>query len=343
MKTGLIIMTALLPTIGHENLIRFADSFLGSNSSLTVMIFSRSFEPISGKQRLEWFQKHFSSSETIRFILTEIDEAPQEPEDHPDFWNWWRDTIMDRGGHQDFDYVFASEPYGLTLAEVLGAQVIPYDQDRAITPVKGSEVRRSILENWNSILHPAREDLNQLYGSFCIFGQESVGKTTISQALALRNNWEFQPEWARPYLETVGEFLTPEKMMNIFQGQMAQQTSTKGVHPIQILDTDLLSTIGYMRLKGWEVPEDWLLSFERLESTHYFVLPDDVPFERDPLRYGGNSRETDTSYWTDLLEEFGCSYTMVPRGPIEQKMNFIQGRIIKEFEIFTEPISSFLR
>jgi hypothetical protein len=40
-------------------------------------------------------------------------------------------------------------------------------------------------------------------------------------------------------------------------------------------------------------------------------MNDQIPFEADPLRYGGDKRESGMQYWIDLLEEFKLPYYVV--------------------------------
>jgi len=347
---GLLMMTALLPTEGHRNFIEFARNFMEiKGGQLTVMVNTRGFEPISGGLRLRWLTEEFKGpvdNGQIDIVVTDIDTAPQNPEDHPDFWNWWAQTTWDWTGSKNYDYFFASEAYGLEMSKHLGqdCRFVPYDIARDILPISGTVVRRGGPEFWDQIIRPARNHLGQKLGSFCMFGQESVGKTTIAKALAKQNSAaSFQPEWARPYLETVGPDLNPNVMDIIFAGQLAQMKATAGQTMVTYRDTDLLSTIGYQRLAGWKVPSYWNDQFDSFRSSHYFLLPDDVPFEPDPLRYGGDKRETDTKFWYDLLIEYSCNFTVVPRGTLASKIDYIFEKSAGLVHKNWEPIREFKR
>jgi nicotinamide riboside kinase len=145
--------------------------------------------------------------------------------------------------------------------------------------------------------------------------------------------WNTTPEWAREYLELVGPKLTPEKMAAIHRGQAAlQKVSLEYPGPITIRDTDLFSTIGYYRILGWEVPEQLVRDALALKSDLYIVLPDDIPFKEDPLRYGGGKRESTIQFWVDILEEFGLSYEVLPVGErIYKKAERIEARVEEFF------------
>lgn len=349
MINGFVMMTALLPTEGHVDLIRFASNFMGYKGGiLHVLVCGRSFEPIAGQLRINWLQNETSKLDNVRFYLLEDDNAPQNPEDHNDFWNWWKQTVYDKVGYDRFDYLFASENYGVKLSETFDADFIPYDTARDTRNISSSQARRSPKFYWDQIVLGGRQYINRKCGQFVLFGQESVGKTTVAKQLAHTiPESTYSPEWARPYLETVGRDLSEQKMQNIFDAQWAQQLNVCGVKPITIMDTDILSTIGYMRLYLGKVPSDWLDNSEITEmlATHYFLLPDNITFTKDCLRYGGDKRETTMQYWEDLLCEFGCSYSIVPSDlfTVEQKVGWIRAEINKIFNTKTADFRIFKR
>lgn len=353
MINGLIVATCLLPTEGHIDLIRFASNFIKyRGGTLHVMICSRSFEPISGDDRKFWIynrllsETNLSGNDIVIHHLCD-DNVPQNPNEHPHFWDIWKQKISNTTKIEKFQYVFASERYGTHLADILGGQFIPYDIAREIRPISSTMVRRDPQFYWDQIIDPARQHINRKFGQFVLFGQESVGKTTIAKTVARHLRCTFSPEWARPYLETVGEDLTEQKINNIFDAQWAQQVNIVGNTPYSILDTDILSTIGYMRLKYGNIPESWIKDSEidDMISTHYFVLPDNIPFVQDKLRYGGNTRETTMQYWIDILEEFNCSYSIVPQEltSISDKSDWIKQQITMIFHQKTSEIRLFNR
>ncbi|MEI2699203.1 MAG: hypothetical protein V9E94_13020 [Microthrixaceae bacterium] len=55
------------------------------------------------------------------------------------------------------------------------------------------------------------------------------------------------------------------------------------------------------------------------KSDLYILCPSDIPFEPDPLRYGGDQRESTDQYWIDLLDRFGLRYaTLTSRDPVSR-------------------------
>lgn len=343
-KNGVIVMTALPPTEGHLALIEWAGHFLRSDNDgrhecgqLFVIVNGRSFEPALNVFHdrtcdIRATLRKRGCDYNINVIWDECDEAPQNPSEHPDFWNWWKDRILgcatehrwddDGDGEQSAiqpgDYLFASESYGHELAKVMGLNFVPFDMKREIVPAKATDVRQSMIEHWDQLIpHLKREFRKRI----TIFGAESCGKTTMTKRLAE----EFRglngqalvtalPEWARPYLEEVGAEVTPEKMEIIMRGQWALQTmfNDRVDTPFLVQDTDLLSTIGYYKIMGLEMPDEMEeLAFDLSQSHLYIVMNSNIPFEQDPLRYGGDKRESSDQFWIDILEQYGMKYHVV--------------------------------
>lgn len=324
---SLIVMTALPPTTGHRDLIEFSSNLADKT---WVLIFGLSKEPISGFDRKWDLKEEFSGVSKIVVRNITDDSAPQNPEDHPDFWNWWKNAVIKAVPEvTQWDYVVASETYGGPLAEVLGAQFMPLDIDRELNSTKATDVRNNLRGNWNSILRATRSRL-QVTG--VVFGQESVGKTTVSKYVAqlLNGTWGF--EYARPYLEAVGPDIDLGVMERIHLGQAALQRSLhyQAKSPFIILDTDLWSTFGYYPiLDQGPAPEALIQDAHRLAGDMYYVLDDGIPFEEDILRYGGDKRTTTKQFWIDILEEEGLPYTLVPLGDVEEEAYFIANHLLR--------------
>lgn len=333
MKHGVLVMTALLPTVGHKYLIDFAARFMQQmDGHLTVITCIR--PGIEPKESLDRIWDIATAANQLNWNVTCVtwadDNAPQNPSDcatESEFWDYWVTMIpkaiakgdMSSNGLYtnaiNFDYMFASEHYGAKYAEALGIEFIPVDIERVIYPVKGTEVRANIYRNWHNILEQSRGELKR---QVTFFGAESTGKTTISKMVhdhyktarfPIPTHWS--PEWARPYLEAVGKEITDKKMENIAYGQNALESEfwNNDDWALALRDTDLLSTVGYYRIYRGSEPEfiGGMISLADL----YIVMPDTIPFVPDQLRYGGDKRESNTKFWTDLLDEFGANYVVL--------------------------------
>lgn len=334
-KNAVVLMTALLPTTGHKDLIEFAAEIA---DRVNVIVSSRSFEPIEGVLRYHAIGMEFLNNLRVLVFHHEDDAAPQNDDGTKEFWDYWK-KIISSNSLGTIDCVVASEPYGKVMADALDVDFIPYDIDRDINDAQGTEVRDSFItrQGWDKVM-PSFKSL--LSTHFVMFGQESVGKSLFTKQvlLALDNDYlsvTAYPEYARPYLLSVGEEITSEKMDTIVEGQFSYQHmghySPKSA--INIYDTDLLSTLGYYKLFNsngghLEYDEEELLSLIQVTTPDlYFLLPDDIPFEEDVLRYGGNKRESSYAYWKDLLDEYKMPYVEVPKGDFHSKREFIEDTI----------------
>lgn len=349
---GLILMTALVPTIGHEYLIKFASEFVGKSGRLDVIISTRSFEPTDFAFRARGLG--FPNQSNIYYHEHRDDDAPQNPPliETEKFWNYWIDVVMLKVAAFP-THVFASEPYGERLAEAIEADFIPVDLSRSTYPVKGSDVRNDILTSSKFLTAGSRQQLRK---HIVLFGQESVGKTSISKSLAERHDGVWFPEWARPYLEYVGPDLDLYKMETIFRSQTAvdkvalESDTGKLLH---VQDTDIMSTIGYFRFLGWDINPELdapVPGDVNLKKKHYYLLSDKhAPFHADQLRYGGDVRETKMEFWARLLEEYGLSYTVVEEKRIEDAVYKIKDHLVNVHRYNYPPrrtlgeISSFKR
>lgn len=340
MKTALVLMTALLPTTGHADIVRFAASLPGTRVS--VLVNGRSFEPVDLGDRVESLRESLQGWGNIEVFGSLNDEAPQNPPDHPDFWAWWRNECLSQTGAMGYDFLVASEPYGKQLADTLGATFLPYDVERVLNSNKGQLVRSDIPGSWDSILNPLR---SKLLVTGTLFGQESVGKTTVSRLVAERLNGTWLFEYARPYQELLGPQVDEEVMENIHRGQLAlQSTHTRlSRRPFLVQDTDLYSTVGYWGIMGQEPSAELVYDARAWASDAYYLMPDTIPFVADQLRYGVDKRESTTEYWADLLREHGMPLVRVPSGTIGEKVDFIAESMLSLQEEKIGAIRDFLR
>lgn len=336
------LMTALVPTTGHRDLVRWAAHF--PSNQVHVLVSSRSFEPIGGGVRVAALSAALSGLPNVTIRLHEDDGAPQNPPDHPAFWDWWSAAINAHFPEAmgEWDYVVASEAYGLQVAENLGASFMPFDIERSLNFSRGSAVREDPFANWSAMLPLLRQEFQM---KATLFGQESVGKTTMSKLVAKELPATWLPEWARPYLETVGPALDAQVMGRIHVGQSALQEVTfkAAEKPFAVLDTDLFSTVGYYSIGAYPRPKALEEDALRLASDLYFLLPDDVPFEEDLLRYGGAVRESSYGFWKTILERYGLPFVEVPPGPLEEKLSFMVEECKRAFEVRWSAVRAFQR
>lgn len=347
--TGLLLLTAIPFTKGHEDLIRFAFNHLkfrannlNANYKLHVVVSARRIEPY-WKERYPAVEEFCltlnGGNDTIKVHNHINDLIPQTPKEDPNFWDDWRRDITSMTDLKRFDFVYASELYGMPLAREFAAGFIPFDLARNTNRISGTRCREDVYGQWDNISDFFKPDLQT---RVTLFGQESVGKTTTSQRLGGKSyrlgthsqglpseHVCYVPEWARQYLMVHGIEVTREKMVQIIYGQYAAMMAARASNKALIIqDTDLLTTIGYWRLYiGDQLPHSLLSGFKQTKSDLYILMGDAVPLVPDPLRYGGKERETSMDYWTDLLTEFGCEYRFVNERDYSSRQNAAQFHI----------------
>lgn len=167
-----------------------------------------------------------------------------------------------------------------------------------------------------------------------VFGAESTGKTTLSQHLATALGTTWKHEFARNYLEQTGNDVTNNSMLDIWVGQrQLQQECTE--NEVVIQDTDLFSTVGYWQLPHIEpvigkCPPQLIEDAKQLRSDLYIITTSTIPFEHDPLRFGGDHRESNDDYWIDICERYELPYIVLnernPKLRINQSIQSIKER-----------------
>jgi HTH-type transcriptional repressor of NAD biosynthesis genes len=301
MPRAFVLMTALPPTPGHLRLVQFAESL----ADTTVIVSTQPDEPFPA-ERAHAISEAVSPETSIFHFNQTIEQNPEAL----GFWQMWRRIFAQYGFHEG-DYIVASEPYGKRLAEELGGVFMPYDMNRSITPIKATPVRNNPIGRWDDMIPEFRKNFVQ---RVTIFGAESCGKTTLSYDLAEEWDAQWLPEWARPYLESVGAEVTYDKMHAIHKGQLALQKSGANLvdAPVLFQDTDLFSTVGYWGL--WHPEQEigqLITDAVDNKSDLYLIAPSNIPFEADALRYGGHERESADQYWIDLCERYNLNYRVL--------------------------------
>jgi NadR type nicotinamide-nucleotide adenylyltransferase len=138
------------------------------------------------------------------------------------------------------DFLFASEDYGIKLAQVLGARFIPVDHERLLFPISGTAIREDPMTNWQYLLPAARP---WFLKRIAIVGPESSGKSTLARHLASRFSTCYVPEYGRSYLDAVGFNLDEDAIVTIARGHRASEDAlARQANRVLISDTECLIT-----------------------------------------------------------------------------------------------------
>ena len=158
MPNAIVLMTALVPTLGHKYLIDFAKNLLGWNDKVYVLLGTMDREPVAGELRFDALVEEYQHDRSV--VLHRVHgDLPQQPDEHPDFWDVWRDVVRELVDVEPDDYIVASELYGMDMARVLGCKFMPCNRYRETVPISGTEVRSNLLKNFEYIL-PSFQNAN---------------------------------------------------------------------------------------------------------------------------------------------------------------------------------------
>jgi NadR type nicotinamide-nucleotide adenylyltransferase len=326
------LMTALPPTKGHFALMDFA-SQLGDEPA-RVIVATQPSEPMSGQRFAAVAQAARRTTGPVE-VLHLNRELPQDPST-TGFWDMWKGIMLSHG-FKPGDLFTSSEIYGARLAEVCEGHYLPFDPDRELIHTKATRIRENLAQHFADLLP---EFQPKMRSTITVWGAESTGKTTLSRELATAINGHWVFEWARPYLETIATYsnsrlgdlgtdINVESMTDIWHGQYAVQRITENWYdkPFVVQDTDLYSTIGYWEQPHWQealgpVPEGLILDAKATQSDLYLITQANIPFESDPLRYGGDHQESPDSFWIDVAERYGLNYRVIPYSNFHERLSY---------------------
>ena len=317
---GLVLGKFMPPHAGHLHLVRTA---MTAVDQLTVMVCSIKAEPIPGYLRFGWMKSIFPEA-SIRVIHV-TDENPQAPEDHPNFWSIWLETI-DRNCPEGIDYVFTSEEYGETLAKRLCAQHILVDLDRETFPVSGTKVRNDPFGHWDYISEVVRP---YFLKRIVLVGPESTGKSTLAKRLAEHFDTICLEEYGREYTDKFGMDLSLEDISNIAAGHLfREEKAALQANRLLICDTDLIVTQIWSEIYFQTCPE-WILQVNHSRKYDLYLLMDiDIPWDDDGTREFPHLREF---HFRRLKEE------LVSRNlPFEVISGDYEERFLRAVEIIEE-------
>jgi HTH-type transcriptional repressor of NAD biosynthesis genes len=307
---GLILGKFLPPHAGHQYLVQFAQNFC---ERLTVLVCTLEREPIPGPLRYEWMRELFPQSRVVHVT----DDVPQEPGEHPQFWDIWRELLRRYAG-EAIDYVFASEDYGVRLSQEVGATFIPVDAVRQAVPISGTAIREQPLEHWQYIPECVRP---YFVKRVCVFGPESTGKSTLARDLAAHFHTVHVPEFARGLLDSKQGVCDASDIPLIAHGQLAAEDAlARRANRLLLCDTDVLTTTIWSNVLFGDCPP-WIRQVAA--SRHYdlhLLLDVDVPWVDDQQRYLPHARQEFFAHCQRALEEASRPYVII-RGAWQERFD----------------------
>ena len=282
----------------HQGHIFLCDLAASMVDRLTILVCTRDCEPIDGQLRLHWVQQELGHKANVVHLDRDV---PQEPSDHPDFWNIWRDLIAEFHP-APIDMVFGSETYVTKLAQTVSARPFIVDLDRTTVPVSASDIRADPVKHWAHVPPPVRTHYQK---RFCIIGPESCGKTVLAGKLAQDFETLCIPEYGRQYDAQFreGTGWCAEDFVELATGHMAiADQVARRAGPVVFEDTDVLQTMVWAKYLLGQVPQRLTELSKTKSQRHYILLSPDVPWINDGTRYQNQS--SDRLWFFDQCLEF---------------------------------------
>lgn len=299
---GLVLGKFLPPHQGHEYLIRTAAERV---DELVIVVDPVFDELIPVATRIQWMQQICPRAT----VLTLKRQLPQYPHEAPDdFWQLWEHGLKEILPGP-VDVVFASETYGEPLASVLQARFEMVDLARNTVPISATQIRENPMQHWEFIADVAKPYVCK---KVCIFGPESVGKSTLTEQLARQFDTAFVPEYARTVIEMNQGQLGFEDMEKIAIGHaQAIAQALPDAHKLLFVDTDAVATKIWSNELFHHYPPvlDALIADASFDL--YLVLDVDVPWVKDIVRFRPQEREAFLATCIRELDYYQRPYVLI--------------------------------
>lgn len=223
------------------------------------MVCSIKREPIPGEIRYQWVKKCFPEANVIHHY----EEIPQEPKDHPDFWNIWKNTIEKHCPWREFDALFWSEDYGWKMAEVMWIQYIPVDRLRTLVPMSWTAMREDPMTNWKYLPNVVRP---YFVKKLAIVWPEWSWKTALAKALSDyyqtimidQYSQRLFAEYEKNFSFNIAD-TSIEDIYTIARWQIVtEDIHAQYANRILVCDTDLNSICYFSKKLFWTVP-GWMI------------------------------------------------------------------------------------
>lgn len=313
MITGLVFGKFMPVHAGHLALIDFA------RQRCDHLIVSMTVDPtdsIPAGHRLAWLTELLAPYPTIEVVAEASDfHDPSLP--LAEATKLWAAFIRQR--FPAVSVFFASEAYGPLLAGHSGLRYVPFDPGRQQVPVSASQIRQHPAQYWAYIPEPVRP---YFVKKICLYGPESVGKTTTARQLATAYDTVFVPEVARDLI-TTNEFSRDDIIRIGYAQTEAVQAAERRANRILFCDTDLITTQIYSAVYLHEVPPILYDLEQQIQYDLYVLLDIDVPWVADGMRDLGDRRVDMRNRFQYELDRRKIRYQII-RGSFADRFNAIR-------------------
>lgn len=323
-KTGAVVGKFMPAHRGHKHLIQFACEMC---DHVTVVVDCVPNEWPSSHKRAKELAKDLAGLNVKVVALTQV--TPQEPGDHPEFWQIWRDLMITACGEKP-DALICAMDYGLPLSQVMGSDFVPIDIERDAIHISATMIRKNPWKQWDYILPHARLDY---LTRIALEGPESTGKSTIGKWATEQLGFSWIPEWAKCWIEQrakANQTFEEKDLLTIARAQIASERSLElDSKPVLISDSSLLSTITWSQFLYGRVDPEIVRLFEQEEQRaprERWLFTPQTPWVTDVHRNFQKDISSDSKrwqFWDQMLknaDDFSLNYKVID-GDFAKKEN----------------------
>ena len=317
-KTSVILGKFMPAHYGHLYMI---DTALALSEHVILLVYTMESEPINGFLRFKALSEHYMDEPNITVKWVEKD-LPQQPDEHPDFWNIWKDELISSAGTV-IDCMFGSENYVKTLGEILECKHYIVDIDRIVVPTSGTACRNNPTEEWDNIIPEFRKNLVK---KIAIVGGESVGKSTLTKLLATAFKTNYVHEYGRDHclIKDPNTFTTEDFIMISKTQHHLVKDAIKSSNKFLFCDTETIMSQSFHKLMLGYLSVELGERIHRENYYHYFLLAPSIPFFQDGTRLFPDHGQEHFQMIINLLNVYNKSYTIIYDPDITARVNIIK-------------------
>lgn len=270
--TGMVAGRFLPLHRGHQYLLEFA---LASVEHLTVLVFTRDTDPVSGALRVQWITDLYPSAHVFAVPATIEVGDPRLAAKVA--------AVAAEYGKPDF--FFSSELNYRAAAAALGSTFVPVDPQRTVIPVSGEAIRANVMAHFNYL---ARNVRPWFVRRIAVVGAESTGKTTLCARLREEFKTLVVPEWTRVLVESGIAGMSSDLIQLIARSQIASEDAIANQLPdanagVMFADTDLFTIYQWSKRLFEGEPPGWIAEQIALRPYDLYLLcAPDFPFVGAP-------------------------------------------------------------
>ena len=156
-----------------------------------------------------------------------------------------------------------------------------------------------------------------------VIGPESTGKSTLCEALAIKLNTVWVPEYARQYLENLERPYNEADLLLIAKGQVASEDALlNSANGYLVCDTDL-NVIKVWSEHKYGRCHPYILQQVAERKYDFYLLADiDIPWQYDPLREHEDRamRQHFYSIYKGIVAQSGIPWAAISGAQYEERL-----------------------